>query len=89
VSGGISGIVTASLLLLITGSLLIRVALRGKYLGRCRLVSYVKVHEEAPSSVHRTVTAGIGALSVLAGLAGVLFLLYLYGVKRGIFHIPD
>jgi hypothetical protein len=64
---------------ILIGVAILRVGLYGKYLGRLRLVSYVQKHAQQPSWRHRCITAGLGVVFVLLGVALlVLHLVFLH-----------
>ena len=50
------------------GVALIRVGMIGPFLGRWRMVSFVKKYPDQPNLHHRWFTAGIGVVSVLLGI---------------------
>jgi hypothetical protein len=55
------------------GVALIRVGMIGPFLGRWRMVSFVKKYPDQPKLYHRWLTAGIGIVSILLGI-GMTFL---------------
>ena len=55
------------------GVALIRVGIIGPFLGRWRMVSFVKKYPDQPKLYHRWFTAGIGIVCVLLGI-GFTFL---------------
>jgi len=50
------------------GVALIRVGMIGPFLGRWRMVSFVKKYPDQPKLYHRWFTAGIGIVCVLLGI---------------------
>jgi UDP-N-acetylmuramyl pentapeptide phosphotransferase/UDP-N-acetylglucosamine-1-phosphate transferase len=62
-------IVSLPAFVIFLGIACIRVGLTGQYLGRAKLVSYVKKHSEEPQLHHRRITAGVGAVFILIGIS--------------------
>jgi hypothetical protein len=61
-------ILSLSSIVIFLGIACIRVGLTGQYLGRVKLVSYVKKHPGEPQLYHRRITAGVGAVFILIGI---------------------
>jgi|ERR1035441_2404179 uncharacterized membrane protein HdeD (DUF308 family) len=55
------------------GVAITRVGIYGEHLGRFKCVSYVQKHAERPRRHHRWLTAGMGIVLVLLGLAFLIF----------------
>jgi hypothetical protein len=59
--------------LILLGVAIMKVGVQGERLGAFKLVSHVQRYPGPPRRHHRYVTVGIGILSVLVGLAFLIF----------------
>ncbi len=67
--------------LVFLGAAIIRVGMRGRYLGSLRLVSSVRKYPTEPRWYHRSVTVAFGILSVQFGIGSFIFVFVLSGLK--------
>jgi len=67
--------------LVFLGAAIIRVGMRGRYLGSLKLVSNVRKYPTEPRWYHRSVTVAFGILSVLFGIGSFIFVFVLSGLK--------
>jgi len=63
------------------GAAIIRVGMRGRYLGSLKLVSNVRKYPTEPRWYRRSVTVAFGILSVLFGIGSFIFVFVLSGLK--------
>jgi hypothetical protein len=54
------------------GAAIIRVGIRGRYLGSLKLVSNVRKYPVEPLWYHRSITVALGILSLLFGVGALL-----------------
>jgi hypothetical protein len=63
------------------GAAIIRVGLRGQYLGGLKLVSNVRKYPAEPRWYHRLITVALGVLSVLFGIGFFISVFVLSAMK--------
>ena len=71
-------IVSLAGFLMFLGVALIRVGMIGPFLGRLRMVSFVKKYPDRPKLPHRWFTAGIGIVCILLGIGFAILQLIVF-----------
>jgi len=75
-------IVSLAGFIIFLGVALIRVGMIGPFLGRLRLVSFVKKYPDQPQLYHRWFTAGIGVVCVLLGIGFTILQLIVFPRRK-------